>query len=251
MTLDQLYQKINYFAGKDKRGRTFKVSEFNALLPTVEDSLFSKELDKLVVGDLQDIPQSRLSITPLRPFVRFTTLQVLQQVALLPTEYRRYISIQIGGRPASVVTQREFRSRSTTPLRRPTVRPYCYIDNISIKVSDTTATTLALDYFTNPAVSCYDYCQDENTLNEIYMPAGSRIVVLDDGTKALVSSTGVSLAAPVTKDGISTYPYNSKTVELQWESIYHDQIVMEMLAMVGINLQALELTQYAMGNDKT
>ena len=245
MTLDELYQKVNYFAGKDKRGRTMKVTEFNTLLPTVQDALYSRELDRLVVGDIQDVPQSRLSITPLRPFIQTTAGSVVLGKYNLPSTYRRWILISVAGRPLDVVTQTEYNRRSTSPFRRPAVRPFCYVVRSAIYVSDADVTDLDLQYFANPTTPYYDYCQDADTLNEIYMPVGSYIALNDDNTPTLYNSEGVEMFTPVTKDGVSTYPYTSRTTELQWEAIYHDKFVTEMLAAVGINLQQADLTQYA------
>ena len=250
MTLDELYQKVNYFAGKDKRGKTFKIAEFNTILPTVQDALYSRELDKLVVGDLQNIPQSRLSITPLRPFIYSTSGDAVYGRYDLPTIYRRWILITIGGREVDVVTQSEFNRRSTSPFRRPDVRPFCYIVRQNVLLSDPDATSVEMQYFANPTTPYYDYCQDADTLNEVFMPVGSYIALNDDNVPTLYNSDSVVLFTPVTKDGVSTYPYTSQTVELQWEPIYHDKFVIAMLAAVGINLQQADLTQYAVGKDQ-
>ena len=243
MTLDTLLSKLNYYSGKDKRGKTFKISEFNMLLPTVQDTIYGTELDKLVVLDVKDIPADRLSISPLRPFKKQANETVDDGYFPLPADYVRYISISRGFRNMDVLTENEFNTRRTSVMRRPLIRPFCYITGTDIMTCPTNVGDTELQYLRKPLVPYFDYCQDGETMNEIFMPVGSYIA-LEDTLYNLYDPAGLVIASDVTKD-LVTFPYTSKTVELEWEPVDHDMFVMAMLALVGINIQMNELTQYA------
>lgn len=245
MTLDALLTKLNYYSGKDKRGKTFKITEFNALLPTVQDALYAAELRALVAGDIQNIPLSRLSITPLRVFHDATTpVSVEDGVLSLPSDYRRFISVSSAYREVEVVTQRTFNDRRTSVLRRPAERPFCYFTGADIVLCPSVLSSVELQYFRTPTTPYYDYCQDASTMNEVYMPVGSVVRADEPGVYGLYDSSNNLIRMSVTHSS-GVYPHTSTTVELEWEDIYHDRFVLAMLAMVGINIQMNDLTQYA------
>lgn len=268
MTLGVLLDKINYYSAKDKRGKTFKITEFNTLLPTVQDALYAEELGKLLVGDVQNIPESRLSISPLRVFKYQQSYTVDDGNAAIPTDYVRYISVSNDYHEVTVVTESEYNKRRTSVYRRPIIRPFCYFTATDIVPCPTNLGQLTLQYLRKPTTPYYDYCQDADTLNEIFMPVGS-FIAYDTGTSQYIlydPSTATTLNDNVTKDGVvyvapsapvsggggtlSDALYTSLTVELQWEDIYHDQFVLAMLALVGINIDKAELTQYAEAKQK-
>ena len=244
MTIDGLYTKLNYLSGKDKRGKTFKITEFNTLLPTIQDSLFSKELDDLVKGDVMKIPESRLSITPLRPFKATDGKTVDDGSYQLPTDYVRWISVSAGYREVEIKTENDFNKIRTSVFRRPVVMPIGYFTATDIMIVPTNIGSTELQYFRKPLVPYYDYCQDTATMNEVFMPVGSVIHLDDAQVPCLYDSAGVLMKQTVEKAGVA-YPYTSKTVELEWEAIYHDNFVLAMLALVGINIDKNELTLYS------
>lgn len=243
MTLYQLLAKVNFFAGKDKRGKTFKITEFNDLLPTVQDKLYNDELAVLVAGDVQNIPPYRLSITPLRPFISSSIISMNSGIGSLPSNYRRFVNLTANYREVDVITQSEFNSKRTSPFRRPSVNPFCYIVRLSVVMLPQDIPVIECNYFRDPTTPYYDYCQDSATLNDIYMPVGSRVYLNDSNVPCLYDNTGVLLASAVEKEG--TYPIVSQTVELEWETIYHDKFVMSLLSAVGVNLDKADLAQYA------
>jgi hypothetical protein len=49
----------------------------------------------------------------------------------------------------------------------------------------------------------------------------------------------------VTKN-ISYLPYTSKTVELEWNDLYHPHLMYRVLVKAGVNLSEQLVTQYAM-----
>ena len=246
MTLNSLLNKLNYFSGKDKRGKTFKITEFNDLLPTVQDMLVNEELNKLLVEDIKNIPAARVSISPLRVFKKSEVKTVDDGSFQLPDDYVRYINVQKGLRNIDVVTEDTFNSKRSSVFRRPTVRPFCYISATDLMICPTNIGSTELQYFRKATVPYFDYCQDAVTLNEIFMPVGSVVRVGDDGQISLFDSAGTLIKQEVTHAS-AQYPHVSQTVELEWEPIYHDKFVLSMLALVGINIQMSELTQYAEG----
>ena len=245
MTLDSLFAKLNYYSGKDKRGKTFKITEFNALLPTVQDALYNSELNIVTAGNVTRIPESRLSITPLRVFQKSTSPSSIEDGVLsLPADYRRYISVSGNYKEIEVVAQNTFNDRRTSVFRRPEERPFCYIAATDIVFCPNALSSVELQYFRTPTTPYYDYCQDASTLNEIYMPVGSVVKADEPGVYGLYDSSNNLIRMSVTHSS-NSYPHTSTSVELEWEEIYHDKFVLAMLAMVGINIQMNDLTQYA------
>lgn len=244
MTLNTLLTKLNYFSGKDKRGKTFKITEFNTLLPTVQDMLFAQELDKLLSGDVQNIPESRLSITPLRVFKASETFTVDDGFFPLPGDYVRYISVLNNYKEVNILPEKDVNSRRTSVMRNPSVRSFCYLTGTDIVLFPTNIGLTELQYFRTPTVPYFDYCQDVSTLNEIFMPVGSYVAEDEPGIQGLYDSTGSLIQMSVIHSS-GIYPHTSTTIELEWEAIYHDHFVMAMLSLVGINIQMNELTQYA------
>lgn len=244
MTLSALLDKVNFYAGKDKRGKTFKITEFNSLLPTVQDTLYSKELDDLTKGDIMKIPESRLSSTPLRPFKATDNKTVSDGDYQLPEDYVRWISVSAGYREVNIVTENDFNRIRTSVFRRTYTMPIGYFIATDIQVVPANIGQVQLQYFRKPAVPFYDYCQDSATLNEVFMPAGSVLKKNDAMVTCLYDSSNNVLQTAVEKTGV-TLPYTSLTVELEWEAIYLDNFLLAMLALVGINIDKAELVQYA------
>ena len=244
MPLNALLDKLNYLGGKDKRGKTFKIIEFNSLLPTVQDTLFNKELDDLTKGDVIKIPESRLSSTPLRPFKMTENKTVDDGSYQLPTDYVRWISVSAGFREVNIVTENDFNRIRTSVFRRTYTMPIGYFIATDIQIVPTNIGPVQLQYFRKPTVPFYDYCQDSATLNEIFMPVGSVLKNNDANVTCLFDSSNNVLQTAVEKTGV-TLPYTSLTVELEWEPIYQDNFLLAMLALVGINIDKAELVQYA------
>lgn len=257
MTLDQILSTVNYYAGKDTRGNTMSVSEFNTLIPEIQELYYDKQLN----------PQPTEA---LRPFIRHmgvdsgTVPLVVSSsgLATIPSDYVRRISVTFiydgVERPVEVLEPEEFDERKSNGIELPTRKyPIASFGSDVLRVNPKNLQFLNFTYYRKPLVPYYDYCQDADTLNQIYMPVGSRIVTGQTTGQYDLNLDGEILASNVTKGGVtddtdtSVPPtpgmifYTSQTVELEWEDRFHPQFVHMLLAMVGINIGLDNITQYA------
>jgi hypothetical protein len=246
MTLDQILSAVNYYAGKDTRGRTMKITEFNILLPSVQESYYASEL-KPVIDDNSPIWKF---ITHMGSDSTTMPLTVSATgVALVPADYVKWIDMTFiydgTERQVEVLDGFEFDNRKSHATEVPTRKyPIATFGGTTIRVAPKNMQYLNFTYFRKPTVPYYDYCQDAATLNEVYMPVGSYVDQGSPGEEDLYNSLGVVIATNVTKPYSPITGKTSQTVELEWEDRYHPQFVLRLGAMVGVNIQMADLTQY-------
>lgn len=260
MTLDDLLSVVNYYAGKDKRGRTLTIGELNVLLPSVQDSLCLNELSKGIITD--DSPMWKFikhmgSDSTSMPLIVAST-----GLATIPSDYLHWMDMTFiydgKERQVEILSGFDFDERKSNSIEVPTRKyPIATFGGATIRFLPKNIQFVNFTYFRAPATPFYDYCQDYDTLEEIYMPVGSRIVTSSTAGQYDLNLSGTILAYNVIKNGVtndtdtavpptpSTIVYNSTTVELEWEARYHPRIACMLLAMIGVNIDESQLTQYA------
>ena len=272
MTLDVIYDLINYIVGKEWAGGTFTIPQFNELLPMAQYDLLNAELEKVDAGEMTPIAGSVIGKSPLRPFYKSVYLAIdAYGFANLPSDYLRWSGVETTDlRRVEVVSHQMFAERQSNVTVRADINPFGVFANnefcvcpydLAPPVFTSTVIGLRLWYIRIPLSPYYDYCQDPVTLEPIYMPVGSYII--DNGTtKALYDKNGNVLADSVLKTGaflplpsppyvpsgsLPANPYYpSKSVEMEWDENVYPMIIRRVLEKVGINLQELQVTQYAM-----
>lgn len=268
MTLDNLLSVVNYYAGKDTRGGTMKIDEFNVLLPAVQDSLCLNELSKKIITD--DSPMWKFikhmgSDSTTMPLVIAST-----GMATVPSDYLHWIDMTFiynsVERQVEILDGFVFNERKSNAIEEPTRRyPIATFGGTTIRFAPKNLQFVNFTYFRAPATPFYDYCQDADTLGEIYMPVGSYVKYADPLVstdpnidalppnpppaafqQCLFDSDGNLLHANVIKTGVTALvTVTSTTVELEWESRYHPKIACMLLAMIGLNIDEVKLTEYA------
>jgi hypothetical protein len=172
-------------------------------------------------------------------------------VAQIPPDYAKWIDMTFiyNGieRQVEVIDGFEFNNRKSHAVEVPTRKyPIATFAGESIRVAPKNLQFVNFTYFRKPTVPFYDYCQDSDTLNEIYMPVGSGIYETSTlGWYNLRDSAGLILATNVLDHTMYSHGRGSQTVELEWEPRFHPRIAVMLLAMVGVNIQEAQLTQYA------
>lgn len=111
-----------------------------------------------------------------------------------------------------------------------------YIEFLPNDISD-----CVLVYLRTPAKPYYDFCMDENDA-EIFMPVGSYINQVNF-VDILYDVNNNVIATGVIKDVNHLYPYNSLTVDLDWDEINHVRFANNVAHKLGINLKNPILTQ--------
>ena len=254
MNLQDIYDITNYIIDKEQAGNSLSTVEYNSNLPNIQWDIVNTELDKLVKDALTPIAGVMVSGSILNPFKKTAQLIPVDGSVAMPADYVRFMSFgQFGFNTDTVTVANQF--REITPVTpdqfvkiqnniyaRPDIHPvvkildqFCFIPNDIPLVN--------LDYIRVPKTPYYDYCQD-SIGNAVYMPAGSVIHLNDSNTPTLYDSVGNVIETPVTKDGIS-YPYTSKTVELEWEQRAYTEFILRFLSRMGLNLNAEQVINYS------
>ena len=257
MNLQSILDLVNYTADKEQAGLTLIPTDYNVVLKSINWELCNDELDKLVKDSVTPISGVMINGSILNPFKKTGQLNPVNGSATLPDDYVRFMSFSQFGYndPVKQVTVGQ-QYREITPVSpdqyariqnnvyaRPDLHPVVKILGKSIYVIPYDIPLVNLDYIRTPLTPYYDYCQD-SIGNAVYMPVGSVIHLNDSNTPTLYDSIGNVIETPVTKDGIS-YPYTSKTVELEWEERTYPIFVLRILSKVGVNLSAEQITNYA------
>ena len=252
---DRILQFVNYFAAKDRSGKTMKVGELNVVLPSVNDMLYSAELRKLIVGKVQEIPMEALSISPTRVFKKETSLNVADDGRIdLPSDYVRYCAIRTnydGFKRVEIVSDETYVQRQGNVLYRPEIKPYGYILDSYALVIPWDIGSVSFVYLRKSKVPFFDYAIDKDTYEEVYLPVGTYLTydAVSDSCN-LIQDTGtvsVVLRGNLTKQNV-VGRYDSLSVEFEWimEEMFTD-IVYTMLSAVGMNIDKQDITKLAEG----
>ena len=256
MTLGVIYDLINYIVGKEWVGGTFTIPQLNNLLPMAQYDLLNAELEKVDAGELTPISGAVVGKSPLRPFYKSADLSIdIYGFATLPTDYLRWAGITTSDlRAIEVVSHQMFAERQSNVLRRADINPFGVFANnefcvvpydLAPAVFTSSLPTIKMWYLRTPATPYYDYCQDSTTLEQIYMPVGSYITLVQ-AKNVLYDVNGNVLNADVTKSNMTVLPYTSKSIELEWDANMHVDIIRRVLDKVGVNLQEPAITNYAL-----
>ena len=268
MTLYQIWDLSSYIAGKFPSGGAIPPARLNLLLPRSQNTWYLTLMNEIIAASVNDTMLNMiLSTTPLRPFKKSENITITSTTGIgtLPTDYNRYITVAqkfdhpptapTGSttpkrHPVEIVSEDEFDRRQGSVFTRADEKPFGKITASGITIVPYNIGTVAMEYFRPPLVPVFDWCQDATNPNKIiYMPVGSRIYKDDAQVPRLYNAAGVQIyTGSVTKTG--TYPIVSQTVELEWESQYHEKFVYFILSDIGINLSELDVTKYAIEMSK-
>lgn len=233
--IKEIYDLVQYIVNKDTRGLSFTPEQLNTLFPMVSYEMLNTEVAKLFPTQYTPVGNDVITQSVILPFV--TTVSVSSPFGV-PNDYVRWCSMSSGGRRVTPVSSLEYAKAQDNVYARPDIEPIVKRVGNSFVPLPTNLSTLTIDYIKKPVEPYYDYCQDSVTYDPIFMPVGSSIV----GTDLKLGST--VLHSGVIKDGV-TLPYASQTVEPEWEDKALPELVARILSKAGVNLSAVEVSQYA------
>ena len=229
MTLASLLELTNFICGRYPNGQSITPSRLNVLLPQVSAEYF---FDRLKADDS----------AALQPFGKTMgddsmPLTFSHGFGSLPADYYAggtgyYMH---GTHPVRVnfVGDRTFEYLLTHPTEYPDVEhPVGNIQSNRVRMKPNEVNHVRFTYYTKPSDPVFDYCTDrDNPSRMVYMPEGSYM----DTVGTLRSADGAILSLNV-ESHTGTYPYYSKTVELQWPEASQWKILYMLLIKVGVSL---------------
>ena len=234
MNLYDIFEAVNFRLAKDKIGNAYTPDKFNKALEAINSSQYEKELGKVIEVTANGIKRKpdtdQLQISWFRSK---GTLKVHPEGYYLPIDYRHYISLKIGGRKADVVTPDILDKYASSVLAfNPVERPVCsyYNDHVQTIPLNTGA---LLSYYRNPLVPYMDYVVDANR-NIYFMPVGSTVTA-EDGS--LNDFLGNEIANSIFHLTATSYPYTSRTQELDWRTTYHSAFIDFLVEWGAMNLR--------------
>ena len=271
MTLYQIYEIVNYISGKFSSGYAIPPARFNILLPQVQDELYLTLLNGVIAAaDNEQALDIILSTTPLIPFKKTGIVDIDPAGSgTLPDDYYRYFTVYstekndaVAGisvtmiRRLNVVSDDMFIKKQGDVFTRADVNPFAKIISKALNVVPYDMGRVSVGYFRKPAVPYMDFAQDGLNPNIIrYLNVGNSIEVASAqaGTFQIYKDEQASAAGddPLFPNVFyslpaSGGPYRSRTVELEWEPLYHEKFVYLILAKCGINLGEGDVTKFAM-----
>lgn len=238
MTLYQLWETVNYIAGKFPNGGAITPARLNTILPQVSAEYFA---DCYRRRDWDALRSFRKTVGE-----GSVPLVITDGTTTLPSDYYRggdgYYSRGDENVRIEFVDDETWNNRLSHKIEIPAANyPIAKIQDGSIHFRPKNINYVKFSYLSKPVDPFMDYCVDStNPSRIIYMPDGSTVEagVLKQGTTVLES-------AVLTKTG-SLGTYESATVEIDWAEHTHHHIVYLVLQKAGINLSEQLVTQYAM-----
>lgn len=260
MTLYQIWDLANYIAGKFPNGNATPPTRFNLVLSGCVDEFTQSCLNEIVAATPTrkslDFVLSTTPLQPLKETVELTPDSV--GVCDLPKDYLRYIdgyvdqkvvggnsSVKIPFRPLSILSDASFTKARGSVLLRAEVLPIAKVVDLSLYVVPYYYAP-TLNYFRKPVKPYMDYCQSaDNPGKIIYMPPGSKIMTVGGDNYLYDSDDNKLFDGPVVKGDMNVLPYQSKSVELEFDEQFHYKFVYMVLVKVGINIGEVDVAKYA------
>lgn len=244
MTLFDIFKNIHVEADKDVLDGWLSPKEFNYLLETCNHSFFNRKMDDLFLKQGQ-VNKNLLSMKFLRPLmIRETIVPTSGVIDLTPTTgdlsnefaywWSAYTTAVYQGqkRKIELVDGAEADDRIHNRLSKPILyNPIAVIDEDNLRLYPKNITSVQLTYIKVPATPVFDYYVDANHQIQYLAASGSRLLTAGEyGSAGQTSGTTVS----------------SSTVELSYDSIFHDDFANELRGRLGLRLRDQLVMQDAM-----
>jgi hypothetical protein len=255
MLLDRLFNLLNFVIRESGSGNVVTPENLNDLLPMASDFILNDELKKLVQDEMMGISNELLTTSPLRVFKTDFSPTVNTLNPALPTDYVRWaaLGVSYGGswRNIEVVDEREFNIRMSNVFYRPELKPFARLLNRNVYVIPGDITNVFITYIRKPKAPFYDWCIDNASYLNVYMPVGSYITRYNQPFNLYDANDVLLLSDVLVRGGVpsSIKNYDSQTVEIEWPEEVDVRILGQILSKVGLNLSREDLIQ-VMENDK-
>lgn len=247
MTLQEIFDFLNYCSNKEQTGNTFKIPDFNNILKVIDLKFFKNRYglpEKYQVGQ----PLTNISYEVTQKITDdLSHLKVIMGdgitpklsigsdgYATLPTDYVHpsYLlytendeSIQI-----IICNDAEWANIVSSTLKKPTKEnPICNFTGNRIRFRPKNIGYVDFAYLRMPIPAFYDYYFSAK-LETIYLPPNTTHTLLqgEEGSQGQTSGTVTSLSR-----------------ELEWKSDMHLDICYFILSLMGINLREGDLIQWS------
>ena len=274
MTLFQIFELVNFIAGKFPSGNSIPPARFNILCPEVQDEWTATLYNELIAAQQNEALFNKImSTTPLLPFkksVDFTPDATGD--APLPDDYNQYMvvwgkvidngnSMSPMVRKIDIINDDTYAARRGSVLTRGNVKPFGKIVAGHIQVVPYNIGLCELDYFRKPTTPRMDWVQDATNPNVIIpLEPGNTVELANITDQTFLvykdqysNAHGDDPISPVVYYDLPATTgavYPARTVELEWDQQYHYKFVYLILAKVGINLKETDVAKYAMEMSK-
>lgn len=241
ISVSQVYDTILALTRKDKRGLSFSPSDFNSILPQVNQRIWRLNYHNFEASKLSMDELGSLKIVDY-------TINLVGGVGILPTNYFHlagdpwYNHPTEGRRKIDLITTLEHGNREMDYLSKATaLYPTCYMgyyttgNDMAIYVTPSTCTPIYITYLRQTIDPYLDYYVNDTTLEITYMAEGATVAIPLGST----SRSGVSGIANVV----------SLTKNFEWHPHDEPQILAQLLQSIGISLPDELLVQVGNANE--
>lgn len=242
MNLGEIRQFCNYLVNKDQLGNPATPEQFQTLLRSANLTHYDLEWQKLLrIHDQKGTPIIELvyDSSPLMVFAEEKTSSVYEFM-FLPGDYKYYLALKVQYSDTQALLDCDImpiikaNQKAGNTLRGPDESdPFAYVKDSKMwilpKYNGINTIFCVLDYLRLPVEPVFDYCIDLKG-NEIYMPPGYSI----NTYAQLIDSDGNVVNNYVVHPTVTTLPYDSRSVELDWAVDQHINIAHQVIAFMSV-----------------
>ena len=249
MNLGELYTYIKFIVNQDQLGDMPAPGDLNTILKNGNIKLFTNEWNPLLkIHNEKGYPLSDLieNTSSLRRFVVSADGVLTNGEYTIPADYQHYLAVRVQTsgvfRDCEIVADKKFNKFREDVFRvPPTEKPYGNISAGKLKALPW-GSPVEFKYLRLPADPIFD-CAYTEAFELVYMPPASRLVAAG-ALNNLVAQDGTILAYGVNHYlSTTTYPYTSKSVELDWDITEHDKVAEILISMIGYRNRELQMVQ--------
>jgi hypothetical protein len=253
MTHDKILGYINFVANKFQEGLVLTPEQYNILGNTYNQLLFQREYEMVEVFARQqgkEIYEVLHNSTSLRIFKGEEEITISNGEGDLPEDYVFCYALEAKYgdtiKMIDIVPERTFLIKRSDISSNIDYNPIATLGPTTLKVAPS-PDSVTMIYLRKPADIIYDYCVIEDTDTVIYMPPGS--VIDDDGSSSggyeLQDENGDLIMSGVVHHTADEYPYDSQSVEFEWEDRMMTKIMGMILESMGVNLKDQFMFEFA------
>ena len=247
MTLDQIYQLLNFISTKENSGNTYNIINYEGTLALVIQDIYNdvyKEYERTQY--ISDILNNYKVVRD-----EHNPLEVDSGgYVLLPNDYAHRGSLAYLHEPngdngltqakwdtITVLTDAEFDSRRASELLYPDYDdPIATFRKTKIELLPKDLGFIKLTYLINPEKPYYDYYTDQYGVI-IYMPPNT--------SHTLLALPNLPYPYEESRSGLTTGIVHSQSIELAMPAFIHTKIITKLLSLIGINLREGDILNFS------
>jgi len=260
MNILNIINLVNYILDKEWSGRVVTPTQFNDMLPFVNEELFMEEFKKLTnisiqSGELKTREMiSLIDDSLLSPFKKIHS-EIGTGVIALPDDYKKKLSLKLtwSERPASIghlewVSEYEFQRRQSIITRKdPFQYPFGLVREPSVIWLPHKNATADLAYLRQPATPYVDWAVSNASGETILLESDWYIYHSASNGNLSVRSDGVVLHNDVEYHNppAAGFSENSTSVDPEYAIEYYIMFVNRILEKAGLRIENDRVAQYS------